>query len=185
MRSCHRRPNQRAVAPNSGPTLLKLFDLGASRRTWSEVGADFFSGVRLTPARLSWSQLSGVGVNLESAFGTGANLESTSASCRKLVESTWSQPPKVGVNLESALKKLESALSPLRNAPTKAHIRKHTPLDAQPTYTWSSQLAAGTGRGPPSHLPPDLLACLDFTAVLALQHGGGPCEWLIIITATR
>ena len=44
-------------------------------------------------------------------------------------------------------------MSPLRNAPTNAHIRKHTPLDAQPTNTRSSQLAAGTGRGPPSHLP--------------------------------
>ena len=144
-----------------GPTLLNFFDLGASRRTWSEVGAGNFPGVRLTPARLSWSQLSGVGANLESAFGTGANLESTSAS--------WSQAGANLRKLESALKKkLEAALSPLRNAPTKAHIRKHTPLDAQPTNTRSSQLAAGTGRGPPSHLPPDLLARLDFTAALAL-----------------
>ena len=152
-----------------GPTLLNFFDLGASRRTWSEVGAGNFPGVRLTPARLSWSQLSGVGANLESAFGTGANLESTSASWSQPGVNPRNAPPEVGVNLESALtKKSEPAFSPLRNAPTNAHIRKHTPLDAQPTNTRSSQLAAGTGRGPPSHLPPDLLARLDFTAVLAL-----------------
>ena len=93
-----------------GPALLNFFDLGASRRTWSEVGAgNNFPGIRLTPARLSWSQLSGVGANLESAFGTGANLESTSASWsqpgvnhRKL-QSTWSQHlKKVGASLESA-----------------------------------------------------------------------------------
>ena len=73
-------------------------------RSWSGK----FSGVKLTPARLSWSQLSGVGVNLESALGTGANLE-PGVNLRKL-ESTWSQPPKVGVNLESALKKVGASL---------------------------------------------------------------------------
>jgi len=147
-----------------GPTLLNFFDLGASRRTWSEVVADFFF----------WSQVDSSSFKLESALRSRSqpgvsfrNWSQPGVNLRKL-ESSWSQPPKVGVNLESALKKLESALSPLRNAPTKAHIRKHTPLDAQPTNTRSSQLAAGTGRGPPSHLPPDLLARLDFTAVLAL-----------------
>ena len=48
-----------------GPMLLRFFGLGASRRTWSEVGAGGVTGVKFTPARLSWSQLSGVGVNLE------------------------------------------------------------------------------------------------------------------------
>ena len=57
------------------PTLLNFFNLGASRRTWSQVGAGWVPGVRLTPSRLRWSQLSGVGLNLESAVGTGANLE--------------------------------------------------------------------------------------------------------------
>ena len=65
--------------------VTKIFHLGVSRRTWSEVGAGGVPGVRLTPARLSWSQLPGVGVNLESALGrTGANLESVALR-------SWSQ----------------------------------------------------------------------------------------------
>ena len=76
--------NKQQPPTTPGPTLLRFFYLGTSRRTWSEVRARGFPGARLTPARLSWSQLHGVGVNLESAFGTGGAKPVKNASIVKM-----------------------------------------------------------------------------------------------------